>query len=226
MTASTVPTDRSRNVIVLFAVFTTVAATLVAGLQTDASIRANQADRDSQLHAIRLMGNLQRTGLSSAYELAGLARITSDQIEALALELAGIRLEQQGDGEGASRASLRAQAAQARADAQQDASILFQDPRYSPATSDGVPELGIYLADLARESEVLLEEQNAASEDFHRWDQKADAYVGVLTLLATALFLLGLAQALLSRLRLFFAVVGAVAAGAAILWAASILVLG
>jgi hypothetical protein len=225
MTAATIRAERSRNVIILLAVLTTAATTLVAGLQTDASIRADQADRNSQLHAIRLMGTLQRTGQSSTYELAALARITSDQIEALALELAAIRLEQNGDVDGAARAYLRAQAARARAEALQDASILFLDPRYSPTTPLEAPDLGIYMADLARETEVLLEEQNSAADDFHRWNRKADAYVGVLTLLATALFLLGLAQALLGRMRLFFALVGIAAAGAAVLWATSILVL-
>jgi len=225
MTAPTNAHDRSRNVIVVLAVLATALTTIVAGLQTDASIRANQANRDSQLHAIRLMGTLQRTGLSSAYELAGLARITSDQIEALALELAGLRLQEQGNDAGAARAMLRAQAAQARARAQQDASILYQDPRYGPATPDGAPDLETYIADLTSQTEILLQEQNTAADDFQRWNRKADAYVGVLTLFATALFLLGLAQALVSRLRLFFAFAGTFAAGAAVLWAALILIL-
>src|SRR3990170_2136991 len=207
MTAATSAHDRSRNVIVVFAVLATALTTIVAGLQTDASIRANQANRDSQLHAIRLMGTLQRTGLSSAYELAGL------------------RLQEQGNDAGAARAMLRAQAAQARARAQQDASILYQDPRYGPATPDGAPDLETYIADLTSQTEILLQEQNTAADDFQRWNRKADAYVGALTLFATALFLLGLAQALVGRLRLFFALAGTFAAGAAVLWAALILIL-
>ncbi len=221
----TAAADRPRNVIIIFAVLTTVVTTLVAGLQTDASIRADRANRDSQMQAIRLMGSLQRTGLSSAYELAGLARLTSDRIEGLALELAGLTLQEQGNLEGAARASLRGQAAEARARAQQEASLLYRDPRYSPGGPNEAPDLEAYIADLTAETEALLQEQNAASDDFQSWNRKADAYVGVLTLLATALFLLGLAQALVSRLRVFFALVGTFAAGAGVLWAAMILIL-
>jgi hypothetical protein len=217
--------DRSKNVIIILAVLTTAVTTLVAGLQTDASIRADQANRDSQVQAIRLMGSLQRTGLNSAYELSGLARITTDRIEGLALELAGLRLQEQGDSEGAARASLRGQAAEARARAQEDASLLYRDPRYSPRAPGEPPNLEAYLTDLTAESETLLQQQNAAADDYQRWNRKADAYVGVLTLLATALFLLGLSQALLGRLRLFFALVGTFAAGSGVLWAAGILIL-
>jgi hypothetical protein len=225
MTSASAMPDRSRNVIVVLTVLTTVVATLVAGLQVDASIRADRANRETQLQAIRLMGMLQRTGLSSAHELAGLARITSDRIEALALELAGVRLQGMGDAAGAASASLRAQAAEARALAQEGASILYQDPRYRPTTTGGVPNLEAYVGDLNAETEALLQEQNAAADDFEMWNRKADAYVGVLTLLATALFLLGLGQALVGRLRVFFAIAGVCATGAALLWASSILVL-
>jgi hypothetical protein len=225
MTSASAMPDRSRNVIVVLTVLTTVVATLVAGLQVDASIRADRANRESQLQAIRLMGMLQRTGLSSAHELAGLARITSDRIEALALELAGVRLQGMGDAAGAASASLRAQAAEARALAQEGASILYQDPRYRPTTTGGVPNLEAYVGDLNAETEALRQEQNAAADDFEMWNRKADAYVGVLTLLATALFLLGLGQALVGRLRVFFAIAGVCATNAALLWASSILVL-
>jgi hypothetical protein len=218
-------TDRSKNVIIILAVVTTAVTTLVAGLQTDANIRADKANRDSQVQAIRLMGSLQRTGLNSAYELSGLARITSDRIEGLALQLAGLRLQEQGDLEGAARASLRGLAAEARARAQEGASLLYRDPRYRPGAPGEAPDLDAYVADLAAESEALLREQNAAADDFQRWSRKADAYVGVLTLLATALFLLGLSQALVNRLRSFFASVGTFAAGAGVLWAAAILIL-
>jgi regulator of protease activity HflC (stomatin/prohibitin superfamily) len=136
-----------------------------------------------------------------------------------------LRLQEQGDLEGAARASLRGQAAEARARAQEDASLLYRDPRYSPRAPGEPPNLEAYLTDLTAESETLLQQQNAAADDYQRWNRKADAYVGVLTLLATALFLLGLSQALLGRLRLFFALVGTFAAGSGVLWAAGILIL-
>lgn len=60
---------------------------------------------------------------------------------------------------------------------------------------------------------------------FQRWNGKADAYVGALTLLATALFLFGLAQALAGRLRLFLTLAGVLTVGAGLLWTISILAL-
>jgi len=56
------------------------------------------------------------------------------------------------------------------------------------ATADEGPDRPGYVAGLGRETEQLLEEQNRAADEFHRWNRRADASIGVLTLLAIALF--------------------------------------
>ena len=82
-----------------------------------------------------------------------------------------------------------------------------------------MPNLQRYLQDSQEKAQALLKQQNSASDTYNRWSKKADTYVGVLTLLAIALFLLGLAQAVAPRLRLLFAAFGVLAVGAASLWA-------
>jgi hypothetical protein len=66
--------------------------------------------------------------------------------------------------------------------------------------------------------------QNAAADDYNRWNRKGDAYTSVLAILAVAFFLFGLAQALSPRLRLLLAIFGVAALAGAALWAGIILI--
>jgi hypothetical protein len=61
-----------------------------------------------------------------------------------------------------------------------------------------------------------------ASEDNHKWDSKADAYIAVLRILAIAFFLLGLAQS--TRMRLFFSLSALAIMVFAVIWTGFILV--
>lgn len=63
-----------------------------------------------------------------------------------------------------------------------------------------------------------------AADDYHSWNSKADAYVAVLTVMAVAFFLLGLAQAVKGRIRLTFAIFGFVILFGASAWAALTLI--
>jgi len=66
--------------------------------------------------------------------------------------------------------------------------------------------------------------QNTAADAYNRWSGKADSYTSVLTILAVAFFLFGLAQALSLRLRLLFAILGIVAVAAEGTWMLLILI--
>jgi len=211
--------ERWKNLVIILTVLTTIIVTLVAGLQIDASLRANQANRDSQLYAVELTGELQRNGLSANYEIALFATIIQNRMEATVLQLTALKLKDKGDKQGSASALLQAEVAGARADQGQAASIFYTDARYAPATPDGQPDLERYLKDSQERAQTLLKQQNEAADAYNRWSKKADVYVGVLTVLAVALFLFGLAQAVAPRLRLLFAVFGVLAVGAASLWA-------
>lgn len=216
------PTERYKILIVVLTLITTVITAIVATLQADANIRANTANRDSQYYAILVSAELQRSGLQSTYDLNTMAKVLLEKQTALMMEFTALQSE---DKQGTALSNLSALAAQARADKLTNFSIFFTDPRYAPKTTDGLPNSEAYLADLSAEANEILEKQNAAADDYHEWSNKADSYVGVLTVIAVAFFLFGLAQALTGRMRLVFAIFGAVILLASSAWTVLILVI-
>ena len=215
------PTERYKTLIVVLTLITTVITAIVATLQADANIRANTANRDSQYYAILVSAELQRSGLQSTYDLNTMAKVLLEKQTALMMEFTALQSE---DKQATALSNLSALAAQARADILTNFSVFFTDPRYAPKTTDGLPDGEAYLADLSAKANEILEKQNAAADDYHKWSSKADSYVGVLTVIAVAFFLLGLAQALTGRMRLVFAIFGAVILLASSAWTVLILV--
>ena len=215
------PTERYKTLIVVLTLITTVITAVVATLQADANIRANTANRDSQYYAILVSAELQRSGLQSTYDLNTMAKVLLEKQTALMMEFTALQSE---DKQGTALSNLSALAAQARADILTNFSVFFTDPRYAPKTTDGLPNGEAYLADSSAKANEILEKQNAAADDYHKWSSKADSYVGVLTVIAVAFFLLGLAQALTGRMRLVFAIFGAVILLASSAWTVLILV--
>ena len=215
------PTERYKTLIVVLTLITTVITAIVATLQADANIRANTANRDSQYYAILVSAELQRSGLQSTYDLNTMAKVLLEKQTALMMEFTALQSE---DKQGTALSNLSALAAQARADILTNFSVFFTDPRYAPKTTDGLPDGEAYLADSNAKANEILEKQNAAADDYHKWSSKADSYVGVLTVIAVAFFLLGLAQALTGRMRLVFAIFGAVILLASSAWTVLILV--
>ena len=215
------PTERYKTLIVVLTLITTVITAIVATLQADANIRANTANRDSQYYAILVSAELQRSGLQSTYDLNTMAKVLLEKQTALMMEFTALQSE---DKQGTALSSLSALAAQARADILTNFSVFFTDPRYAPKTTDGLPDGEAYLADSSAKANEILEKQNAAADDYHKWSSKADSYVGVLTVIAVAFFLFGLAQALTGRMRLVFAIFGAVILLASSAWTVLILV--
>ena len=215
------PTERYKTLIVVLTLITTVITAIVATLQADANIRANTANRDSQYYAILVSAELQRSGLQSTYDLNTMAKVLLEKQTALMMEFTALQSE---DKQGTALSNLSALAAQARADILTNFSVFFTDPRYAPKTTDGLPNGEAYLADSSAKANEILEKQNAAADDYHEWSNKADSYVGVLTVIAVAFFLFGLAQALTGRMRLVFAIFGAVILLASSAWTVLILV--
>ncbi|NOT05743.1 MAG: hypothetical protein HOP27_14190 [Anaerolineales bacterium] len=215
------PTERYKTLIVVLTLITTIITAIVATLQADANIRANTANRDSQYYAILVSAEMHRSGLQSTYDLNTMAKVLVEKQTALMMEFTALQSE---DKQGTALSNLSALAAQARADILTNFSVFFTDPRYAPKTTDGLPDGEAYLADLSAKANEILEKQNAAADDYHKWSSKADSYVGVLTVIAVAFFLLGLAQALTGRMRLVFAIFGGVILLASSAWAVLILV--
>ncbi|HET7145467.1 MAG TPA: hypothetical protein VFI68_15720 [Anaerolineales bacterium] len=217
------PTERHKTLIVVLTLITTIISAIVAGLQADANIRANNANRDSQYYAVLISGELRRSGLQSSYDMSTFAGVMRESQTALIMGLTALESEQASDELGAAINNQEALAAQARADQFKRFSIFFTDPRYAPKNADELPDSDAYLVDSTAKANELLQKQNAAADEYHQWNNKADAYVGVLTVMAVAFFLLGLAQALTGRMRLVFAIFGGVILVSASAWAMLIL---
>jgi hypothetical protein len=204
------PSEQYKNLIVVLTVITTVLAVVIAGLQSDANIRADIANRDSQYLAIQVSGELHRSGLMGNYEMNIFGDYLTNAQEATILELTSLEQEQDGDQEAAEATRELAAIAQARASVGEKFSIMFTDPRYAPqGENEFMPKADQYVIDVYAEANAIVERQNEASDTYARWNRKADSYITALTILAVAFFLFGLAQAVRNtRLRLTFAMLG------------------
>ena len=222
---STEPSERYKVLIVVLTLITTVITAIVATLQADANIRANTANRDSQYYAVMASGELHRSGLQSSYDMNTFAAVLSEKQTMLIMQFTSLQSEQAADNLGVALSNINAMSAQARADKLTSFSIFYSDPRYAPKTADGTPDVEAYLADSNAKANELVQKQNTAADDYQKWGSKADSYVGVLTVIAVAFFLLGLAQALTGRMRLVFAIFGALILLGSSVWAILILVI-
>jgi len=220
----TIPTtDRFRTLILVLTLINTIFAAALFGLQVDANIRANRANRDSQYYAWLAANELVRLGQQSAYDLKLFADTIKDAQQSTVMELTALELEKSGDKESAARLRSQSEISKARSEKGILLSRLYSDPRYAPTQKDGVPNLEAYLADQSKSPNDLVAKQNAATSAYHKWNGRADAYVAVLTVLAIAFFLLGLAQST-ARMRLFFAISAVAVMLIAALWTGSILI--
>lgn len=213
-----------RRLPAVLAMITTVAVAIVAGLQADADIRADVANRQSQDYAVQTSGALFRQGLRSDFDLGATSDSIKDGLEGTILELTAFEREAAGDTAGAEALRQRANVASARSARVAALSVLMTDPAYAPNSPGDPPDFAGYLEDSYIEVNQLLALQNQAADEYGRWNRKSDGYVAILALMATALFLFGLAQAVSRRVRLPFSVLGAVVLGASLIWGLSVLI--
>ena len=215
--------DRFRVFILALTLLNTIFAALLSGLQVDANIRADKANRDSQYYALLTANELVRMGHQNAYDLELFATTVKDAQQSLVMALTALELEEAGEEESAARLVSQSEIAEARSDKGIALSLLYLDPRYAPDEPDGIPDLEAYLADQTKLPNELVAKQNAASDEYHRWDNKGDSYIAVLSILAIAFFLLGLAQST-TRMRLFFAISALAVIVIAAVWTGFIMV--
>ncbi len=224
MTAPSPNTERWRSVVVFLTRAATVAAAIVAGLQADAGIRSQVANRESQVYALLASGEIFRQGIRSDYDLGTLADLAQEMQDSLSLEITGLEQEAAGDLDSAALARQRAAILRARVERAQALSFFYTDPAHAPGEPDALPNLEGYVEDSAAEANRLVKLQNEQADAYQRWSRKGDSYVAVLALLAIALFLFGLAQAASVRTRRTFTVFGSVVLAVSILWTLSILI--
>jgi hypothetical protein len=220
---STPNADRFRTLVLVLTLINTIFAATLSGLQVDANIRADSASRDSQYYALQASNELIRSGQQSAYDLELFANTVKDTQQSLVMEFTALELEKNGDKESAARLRSQSEISKARSEKGVSLSLLYSDPRYAPTEPDGMPDFQAYVDDQSQSPNDLVAKQNAASDAYHKWNSKADAYVAILTVLAIAFFLLGIAQSS-ARMRLFFAGSAVVIMALAAVWAGYIMI--
>jgi hypothetical protein len=203
--------ERYKTLVIVLTVLTTVLAALLAALQSDASIRADIANRDSQFYAIQVSGELHRVGLVTNYDFIVFGGYLTDLQQATILELTALEEDQAGEEKAAQATRELAAVFQARATLGEKFSVFYTDSRYAPQSDGDLPKTDQYLLDLNENMNAILAKQNEAADAYAKWNRKADSYVTALTILAVAFFLFGLAQAVKTvRMRLTFAGFGMV----------------
>ena len=217
MSDEPIQTKRGKSLVVVLTLITTVFVALLSGLQVDAGIRANNANRDSQYYATLTSNELVRQGYQSTYDFQTFTIALKAYQESLMFEYTSLGLKREGDQAGAENFHIQSQIAQARADVAQNFSIFYTDPRYAPEQPGGMPKGDIYIADNAEIANKMVVKQNAAADAYQKWNKKSDAYAAVLTLLAIIFFLLGVAQST-ERMRPFFVISASVVLLMSIAW--------
>lgn len=223
MNETTPNTDRFRTLVLVLTLINTIFVVALSGLQVDAKSRAEKANRDSQYYALQASNELIRLSQQSAYDLELFATTIKDTQQSTVMELTALELEKNGDKESAARLRSQSEIAQARSEKGASLSLLYSDPRYAPSEPDGMPDFQAYLADQSKSPDELVVKQSAASDAYHKWNNEADAYVAILTVLAIAFFLLGVAQSSV-RMRLFFAGSAVVIMLIAALWTGYVMI--
>lgn len=201
--------EKFKKLIAVLIALVTVAAAIVTYLQNDASQRDDHANRDTKRYAAEALGR----------KVSGDARVNYDYNKAYQnwqeLDLLATSAADRGDQAAATRyLTLR--------DEITPLSPLLAEPYFNAET--GETNIAKYEADTYLvEIEALNQKFNAAGLVKNEWDYKANTYILHLTLLAVALFLLGLAATISGTMtRWIFSGTGILVSLIAIGWSAQL----
>lgn len=217
--------ERGKTLVLVLTLINTVFVAAVSALQVDANIRSNQANRDSQYYAIQVTGSLIQSGAQSEYDMNTFSKWLTNTQEALVAGYSALQRQTVNDSSGSERLTLESNIYQAQADQAKKISLLFTDPAYAPTSDQGTPNFKTYMSALYAYSNELVLKQNKASDSYHRWSNKSDSYVAVLTVMAIAFFLLGVAQMAQPRIRFLFSTFAACVIGVGIIWAMILMII-
>jgi len=210
--------DRWKKLILVLIILNTLIGAIIGYLQTDAGIRSNQANIDSQYFSILASGEILRSSIQGTYDMASYGEVLKNTQESLVFGYTALDEASKGNLADSELASLQAAIQQARAEQAAKLSLFFSDARFAPKSADQPPDIQAYLDAQNELANSLVSKQNAATDDYHLWSKKADIYIAILTILAVAFFLLGLGQSLTSKVRMFFAIFGTITMAIGSLW--------
>jgi hypothetical protein len=216
--------DRWKSLVLVLTLVNTVLMASVSALQVDANIRANQANRDAQYYAVQITGGLAYTGARGDFDTNTYAISVTNTLESLVAGYTALLRQEVNDTQGYDALKLEEQIYQARADRATSLSVLQTNPAYGHGTTQTAADFTAYFDELFAPTREILQKQNNASDAYHHWNSKSDSYVAVLTVLAVAFFLLGVAQMTRPGLRLLFSIFAVVVLGIGSLWTLILLV--
>ena len=201
--------ERFKQTIAVLIAMVTLCAAILAYLQSDAGARDDRANRDNKRYALEAFGRQVSGNAEVNYAYNGAYQHWQE------LDLLATSAANQGDEAAAQRYTrLR--------DQMVAMSPLLSTPYFDPAS--GEVDLPHYEADAYWVKVTELQEAFLASSSVKdAWDAKSNIYIVHLTLLAVALFLLGLSLVTNSRAaRWLFTSVGSAIALVALLWAGQV----
>ncbi len=196
--------DHFKQLIGILIGVVTVLTAIVGLLQNDAGSRDDRANRQAQAYAFQAMGQRISGAARAGYDRGDAYRNWSE------LNVLALAAENTGDEAAARRYhSLAARMT--------ELSPLLTASYFDPAA--GQPQVAKYEADTYLVTVTGLAERSAAWFVVKQaWDTKAGTYVLHLTILAVALFLLGLAATIAGRARWVFVVAGLFITLIAVVW--------
>ncbi len=209
MSESTPKTDHFKNRVAVIMAVLAALVTIIAYMQSDAGARDDRANRDSKRYASEALGR----------KVSGTARVNFDYNAAYQNWYELDLLANSAEAREEISATQRYQTAR---DQMLPLSPLLAPPYFDAET--GQIDVAKYEADTyVVEIAALNEKFVAASTVKDAWDAKANTYIVVLTLLAVALFMFGLAITISTpATRKIFVGAGVLATVVAIVWGISI----
>ena len=202
--------DHGRPAIAVLMACLTFLGAGVAALQSAASIESGRFGRAADTAAMRQIGLDAQSQVGSLRDNAAFR-----QWFAVLQEAAWARepASSSDPTEVEERAAL-AEIDGALADWIRERSRLLQPPYFDATTY--LVDFNAYAADLGRAARLSTERAAAASRSSDAWGRKANSYVTILTMLAVAVFFLGLAGTVAVRARAILIAAGGVLGGAAL----------
>ena len=208
-TENTAGSRFNRVIAIIIAVVSLITA-FITFLQSDASARDGQADRDGMRYALEAFGQ----------EVSGDARVNYDyNVAYQALYEYSLLADSATNREDTAAATRYNQLF----DETLNLSPMLQAPYYDPQSADE-PAVSQYESDVYLVSiTTLMENFKAASNVKSDWDTKANTYIIHITLLAVSLFMFGLSTTLSGKItRWIFTGTGIGFSLVAVIWAATL----